>query len=557
MTELGHEVIHYGNEGSEVVCAEHVPILTKQDLETAYGQRDWGKEFFEYHRDDHAYQEFAKRVIPEIKQRAGPNEFLLCFFGWYQQPIATGLMDTQLITVEPGVGYPETFSRYRVFESYAKLSQEKGREDTNHRPDWTDAVIPNYFDLDDFEYQEEKDDCFFFIGRKTQVKGVEIVMELAKQTQTKVIIGGQGRLGELSPEHAEFVEEIGLVDKELRKKLYARVKALLMPSFYSESFGGVNVEAGLSGTPVITTDWGAMSETVIHGKTGFRCRSFEQMIWAAKNIDQIKPADCRAWAEQYSLERVSLMYHEYFTNIKRHIEAGVSVSPNWQDWENDRQAPMNVRGNFFYLNPEREDLDWLVREYPKAMIETKREKIMSEIAAITANTTVQNDGDGQETDVWDYLINEIKIPSILNIGAGEGHTALYLANKGIYVLAYDNVLETIKKAVYPVIYHDFQNKPFQVGLKFGLGYLFECLNHLPASAQPHLAETLNSLNSLFFTASAPPMPNGEINHQPLQYWVDFFQQHGFSVEENITSRIKELAKSPEMRDFSVFMTASF
>ena len=566
MHELGHEIIHYGNEGSDVLCSEHVQMLTKRELEDAYGAEHWNNmNIFAYMEDTPAQQashtQFNQRTIEAVRQRAQPNDFLLCFFGLKHQPIAAGLMDTPLITVEPGIGYPRAFTTFRVFESYARMHHEKGFEGSEHRPDWTDAVIPNYFDLDDFEYREQKDDFLLYIGRLIPLKGVQIAVELAKATKTRLKVAGFGNIEHIPGDLNEFVEVIGHVHREQRRELYAGAKAVLMPTYYLEPFGGVNVEAQLSGTPVITTDWGVFPETVKHGVTGYRCRFFDQFVWAVENIHNIKPADCRAWAEQYSLERVALMYHEYFESLKRHIENGVGTSPNWQD-ENDPQAHMNVTGNFFYLNPERNDLDWLVKPYANENVETKREAIKTQIAEdissppVTQPPQVVAQGEREETAVWDYLINEVKISSVLDIGAGNGQASLYFGQRGVYSIAIDSNTDA-KTMIYPIVQHDFQQSPFEIQPKFALAYLFEFLAALPAQALPNFAKTLHCVNSLLFTISAPPLESGEINYEPMQYWLDWFQQQGFTVDEIITNRIREIAIHPEMSDFSVFMTAPF
>ena len=52
----------------------------------------------------------------------------------------------------------------------------------------------------------------------------------------------------------------------------------------------------MSGTPVIATNWGVFPETVIHGLTGWRCRTLEEFEWAAQNV---------AWGRVYrSLDSV-------------------------------------------------------------------------------------------------------------------------------------------------------------------------------------------------------------------------------------------------------------
>jgi glycosyltransferase involved in cell wall biosynthesis len=100
----------------------------------------------------------------------------------------------------------------------------------------------------------------------------------------------------------------------------------------------------LSGTPVISTDWGAFAECNLHGVTGYRCRTFEQFLWAAEHADRINPRDCRERAKaNFSMSRVSPMYEEFFRSV------------------------MNVyAGNGWYEpNLERRDLDWLTQYCPQ------------------------------------------------------------------------------------------------------------------------------------------------------------------------------------------------
>jgi glycosyltransferase involved in cell wall biosynthesis len=210
-------------------------------------------------------------------------------------------------------------------------------------PPWYDAVIPNYFELEDFEYEEKKKDYFLYLGRITEIKGVNIAIQMTKEIGSKLVIAGQGSLKDLGyqtiPKH---VEVVGYADAEKRKKLMRDAKALILPTHYIEPFGGVTIEAMLSGTPIITTDWGCFAENNLHGITGYRCRTMEQFVWAAKNINKIKPKKCRSWAEEnFSLERVSGMYNEYFSSIEGLSEKG-----------------------FYSKNPTRKNLNWISKKYP-------------------------------------------------------------------------------------------------------------------------------------------------------------------------------------------------
>lgn len=312
MTNRGHEVIHYGHEDSDLICTEHVTVLRNEDFKKAYGDYDWRKNFFKYNTEDHAYQEFYKNAIYEIHKRKLKNDFLLPFWGSGVRTICDAHKD--MIVVEPGIGYAGGhWARWKVFESYAIYHAYCGLQKVGYcNQDWYDVVIPNYFDLEDFEYCEEKEDYFLFLGRVFSGKGIDIAVQVTQEIGAKLIVAGQNPDDMTFPPHVEY---IGYADLEKRKKLMAKAKGLFIASMYVEPFGGVQIESLLSGTPTITSDWGAFVENNIQGVTGFRCRTFEDFVKAAKNIGSISPRDCRKYGENFSLENVAPRYEKYFKDI--------------------------------------------------------------------------------------------------------------------------------------------------------------------------------------------------------------------------------------------------
>ena len=338
----GHFVYFYGVEGSEVECDEFIEVSTKKLLNEVYGEYDRKKEFFKCEPTDLAHKTFNKNAIREINKRKEKGDILLCPMGTYHKKIAD---KTELIAVESGIGYTGVFSKFKVFESYAWMHYVYGLLNVANG-NWYDAVIPNYFEVEDFPYCEEKEDYLLYFGRIISRKGVALASEIAKATGNKLYVVGQGSLDNdneglhLSGEKHIIYKKA--VEAEERKKIMGKAKAVLMPTYYIEPFGGVNVEAQLMGTPVITTDWGAFSETVLHGVTGYRCRTFEEFYWAVNNINSINTLNCRKWAkDNYSCDRVADMYDEYFKRIYN----------------------LNDKG-WYQENEDRCELDWLKRYYP-------------------------------------------------------------------------------------------------------------------------------------------------------------------------------------------------
>ena len=198
MKARGHTIIHYGHEESELDCDEHVTVLSTKQWKKCYGNYDWRKTTFKYDVSDSTYQTFIKNTIKGIGKRKQQNDFILPFWGIPMKPICDAHPD--LLTVEPGIGYAGVhFARYKVFESYAIHSAYYGLTSVGTcNEDWYDVVIPNYFDINDFEYSEQKEDYFLFLGRVYEGKGVHIAIQVAQELGAKLIIAGQGSIPSLS-----------------------------------------------------------------------------------------------------------------------------------------------------------------------------------------------------------------------------------------------------------------------------------------------------------------------------------------------------------------------
>lgn len=323
MKDRGHYVIHYGTEGSNPECDENVNVLPNEVWEEVYGEHDYKSKFFTYDTKDKAYHTFYKNAIREVGKRKQTHDFILPFWGWGVKPICDA-HEKDMLVVEPGIGYSGgSWCQFRIFESYSLMHAYMGlkKVNTSGIMNWYEIVIPNYFDVNDFEYSDKKEDYMLFLGRVYDGKGVNIAIEMCEKLGVKLKVAGQ--LGD-KYEHwkdgsvPDNVEYVGYADEAMRKDLMKGAKAFICPSTYAEPFGGVQVEAMLSGTPVISTDWGAFTEVNIEGKTGYRCRTMGDFVRAGKKCldGEIKYQDCRDHGEKYSLENIAPKYEKYFQDVK-------------------------------------------------------------------------------------------------------------------------------------------------------------------------------------------------------------------------------------------------
>jgi len=320
MKGRGHYLMHYGHEDSNPEADELISVINNEEWNETYGDHDFHSNLFTFDISDNAYQTFYKNAIAEIEKRKQPGDIILPFWGHGVRPICDAHPD--LITIEPGIGYAGGhWADFKVFESYAIYHAWCGLENIGTcNQKWYDIVIPNYFDLDEFEYSDKKEDYFLFVGRVYDGKGVNIAMQVTEALGVKLKVAGQlsGHYAEPDyqwPDHVEFVGYAGL---EKRAELMKGAKASFLASMYVEPFGGVQIENLLSGTPIITTDWGAFAECNIEGVTGYRCRTFDDFVKAAKKCldGEIKYEDCRAHGETFSLEAIAPKYEKFFTDVR-------------------------------------------------------------------------------------------------------------------------------------------------------------------------------------------------------------------------------------------------
>lgn len=334
MGSRGHHIIHYGNEGSDVPnIREHVQILSEDERASWFGEHDRQK-LYDLLWDTRApyWSLFNQRTTLELERRVQKGDFILTLAGTCQQPIADAFpgsysgICTSAWFVEYGIGYYGTFSRYRCYESHGHREWCQGRAD-NKGEDNDDAVIPNYFDLDDFQPelwtksrwpQDRYGKYFVFVGRLVDSKGWKIAVEATQELRARLVLVGQGDPGPL-PSH---VVHYGHATIEERAALFGNAIASFAPTRYREPFGGVAVESQLCGCPCITSDHGAFVETVL---PEWRCSSHMEYVRAAQRAWEIEEnvelraklyGQLRHRAEdRYSLKAVAPMYERYFGRL--------------------------------------------------------------------------------------------------------------------------------------------------------------------------------------------------------------------------------------------------
>ena len=308
MHGLGHEVYLYAGEQNEAACAELITCMTEAERLAAVGSKSFVEASFD-NRLPH-WQVFNTRAVQGIKARAQPRDFICVIGGRAHQPIAAALPN--MMTVEFSIGYGGTFSPFRIWESRAWQHLCYGSANPNPNAidgRWFDCVIPGSFDPSDFPFRAANDDYFVFLGRLTERKGIGVAVDTAKRLGARLLIAGQGE----PPDYGEY---LGVIGPEKRGELLAGARGAFVCASYIEPFGNAAVEAQLCGTPVLCSPFGAMTETVEDGETGFHCHMLREFVAGAECCGELSPHYIRTRAIRlYSTDAVARKYQTHFERL--------------------------------------------------------------------------------------------------------------------------------------------------------------------------------------------------------------------------------------------------
>lgn len=284
-------------------------------------------------------QLFRQRLEAALHQEAGPGDIVAHIWEAHADLVHRF---PGLIHVETGIGYPGVIpGAYRIFESNAWMHFHLGRicspggvfphdgVGVNPARTW---VVPNYFIEDDWTFVKTPQTMppyIVFMSRFCVDKGIAMLAKVIKawqarhpDTDLRFAIAGMGEYeswitsNDFSPEELARIDYKGVVTGTDRAKLLGNALGMILPSTFVEPFGGAAVEAMLCGTPAITSDIGAFTETIKDGVTGFRCRTVDDYVNAIGSIGDLDREYVSGVARsRYTLRACGQKYDKIFQTL--------------------------------------------------------------------------------------------------------------------------------------------------------------------------------------------------------------------------------------------------
>ena len=164
-------------------------------------------------------------------------------------------------------------------------------------------------------------DRYLFLARFSSIKSPDVAQDVCIAANKGLDLVGDISITQ-EPQYLELIKSkadgslIRFVGPATRAECvlhFSKGYSLLHPTrSFREPFGLAPVEAQACGCVPVAWRYGACSETIKHGETGFLVRSVQEMIDLVKNdaVSTINRNYCREWAAQFSVQRMVNRYEE-------------------------------------------------------------------------------------------------------------------------------------------------------------------------------------------------------------------------------------------------------
>jgi hypothetical protein len=137
-------------------------------------------------------------------------------------------------------------------------------------------------------------------------------------------------------------------------------------------------------------------------------------------------------------------------------------------------------------------------------------------------------GDGQTITpgLWRLLVDRFAVRSVLDVGAGEGHSLAFFHRMGVTAHGIDGLMQNVARARFPIALHDLKTGPYVYPCD--LVYCVEVVEHIAEAHLDNLLDTLTNAPVIAMTHALPGQRgHHHVNLQSEDYWIEKLAERGY------------------------------
>lgn len=164
------------------------------------------------------------------------------------------------------------------------------------------VTLCNFIDVEKCKKDEySKDDYYCYVGRLSHEKGVNTLIEAAKQLPYKLVVIGDGPLSDELKSKAKGskgkIEFVGYKQWNEIKNIVSKARFTVIPSEWYENNPLSVIEAQCLGTPVLGANIGGIPELIDNGVTG--------MTFESRNVDDLSKKINIMWQHTFDYQEIA------------------------------------------------------------------------------------------------------------------------------------------------------------------------------------------------------------------------------------------------------------
>jgi hypothetical protein len=146
-------------------------------------------------------------------------------------------------------------------------------------------------------------------------------------------------------------------------------------------------------------------------------------------------------------------------------------------------------------------------------------------------------------ELWDWLVKEQGVRSVIDVGCGDGVALGYFHRLGAYVVGVEGTPQQDER----ILQHDYSGGSFEVMLPYGiteahLVWCCEFVEHVEERYIPNFLQTFQQAPLVLMTHAFPGQPGyHHVNCRNPEYWVGVMAGIGYRYDEEFTQQARERA----------------
>jgi len=153
-------------------------------------------------------------------------------------------------------------------------------------------------------------------------------------------------------------------------------------------------------------------------------------------------------------------------------------------------------------------------------------------------------------EIWNKIIKDYNIESVVDIGCGLGASASYFAKKDLYVVGVEGGRNAINNSMFEghIILNDYTASSALEDEEFDLVWCCEFVQHVEEKFVDNFLHDFQRAKYIAMTYDGTESPHYRVNVRSKGYWIEQLSRIRFELNEEYSNSLRSLAESTKWRE---------